>query len=158
MATKSNNFEYLILFFPPVAKKITPKKYFETIIVAFLILAYLTEKHFFPLNSLILVWSSNCNHAELSSAVLPQALSLCGYLEREPGLVAGQRVLELGAGTGLVGLVAHALGKPAVTSSLPPSVSFSHCMTGPHGGGEWEGNGRGGEGMGRWLMLLVSQW
>ena len=30
-------------------------------------------------------------------------------------LVLGQRVIELGAGTGLVGLVAHALGKSTCT-------------------------------------------
>ena len=69
--------------------------------------------------------------------MLPQALSLCGYLEMEPGLVAGQRVLELGAGTGLVGLVAHALGKSAVTLCLSHTACTCRIMTGPwrEGGG-----------------------
>ena len=44
--------------------------------------------------------------------VLIQALALCRYLEEDGAqLVRGKRVIELGAGTGLVGLVAHGLGK-----------------------------------------------
>ena len=41
-----------------------------------------------------------------------QALALCRYLESvNSDLLSGRRVIELGAGTGLVGLVAHALGE-----------------------------------------------
>ena len=44
--------------------------------------------------------------------MLIQALALCRYLEEDGAqLVRGKRVIELGAGTGLVGLVAHGLGK-----------------------------------------------
>ncbi len=40
-----------------------------------------------------------------------QAIALSEYLESTNGTaVAGKRVLELGAGTGLVGMVASALG------------------------------------------------
>ena len=42
----------------------------------------------------------------------PQALVLCQYLEAEfPAAVHGKRVVELGAGTGLAGMVALALGE-----------------------------------------------
>jgi predicted nicotinamide N-methyase len=49
------------------------------------------------------------------------ALSLCEELERRPALVAGRRVLELGAGCGLVGLLAARLGAASVvlTDSVP---------------------------------------
>ena len=40
-----------------------------------------------------------------------QALALCRYMEGlNSDLLTGERMIELGAGTGLVGLVAHALG------------------------------------------------
>jgi predicted nicotinamide N-methyase len=38
------------------------------------------------------------------------AIGLAQFMEREPHYVAGKRVLELGAGLGLSGIVAHALG------------------------------------------------
>ena len=44
-----------------------------------------------------------------------QAILLCQYLaQQSPGIVADARVIELGSGTGLVGLVASALGKCAI--------------------------------------------
>ena len=45
-------------------------------------------------------------------SIHPQALVLCQYLEVEfPAAVHGKRVVELGAGTGLAGMVALALGE-----------------------------------------------
>jgi len=42
---------------------------------------------------------------------LPQAIALCQYLETlDSGVLSGKRVIELGAGTGLAGMVASALG------------------------------------------------
>jgi predicted nicotinamide N-methyase len=42
------------------------------------------------------------------------ALVLCKYLERNPDIVVGKRVLDLSAGVGLVGLVAKKLGAKSV--------------------------------------------
>ena len=39
-----------------------------------------------------------------------QAIVLCEYLESNPSVVQGKDVLELGAGTGLVGMVSGLLG------------------------------------------------
>lgn len=40
-----------------------------------------------------------------------QAVVLCEYLEKNQDLVKDKRVVELGAGTGLVGIVAGLLGR-----------------------------------------------
>lgn len=46
---------------------------------------------------------------------LLQAIALCQYLETlGSGALSGRRVIELGAGTGLTGMVASALGNAAV--------------------------------------------
>ena len=39
-----------------------------------------------------------------------QALHLCGYLEDQSVELRGKRIIELGAGTGVVGIVAARLG------------------------------------------------
>ena len=53
--------------------------------------------------------------AGTGSSVWDGAVALARYLERQPARVRGRDVLELGAGTGLVGLVAAALGARRVT-------------------------------------------
>lgn len=50
------------------------------------------------------------------------AIVLAKYLELNPWLVQGKRVVELGAGTGVVGLVAAALGAIHVTLTDMESV------------------------------------
>lgn len=42
--------------------------------------------------------------------VWPASLVMCEFLKRNPELVKGKRVLELGSGTGIVGLYAAKLG------------------------------------------------
>lgn len=54
---------------------------------------------------------SDCGQPSLSMCLFLQALVLSKYLETRSGRdVIGKRVLELGAGTGLVGMVASVLG------------------------------------------------
>ena len=50
----------------------------------------------------------------IGAAVYDAAYVLAEYLERHPELVNGNRVLELGAGPGLVGIVAGLLGAEKV--------------------------------------------
>lgn len=47
--------------------------------------------------------------------VWPAGLFMCDFLKRNPELVKGKRVLELGSGTGIVGLYAAKLGAAHVT-------------------------------------------
>jgi predicted nicotinamide N-methyase len=65
------------------------------------------------------------------------SLLLAFILCHRPALVRGKRVLELGAGTGLLGIVCARLGAVSPLSispslspslSLPPSLSFSSLL------------------------------
>jgi len=47
--------------------------------------------------------------------IWPASLFMCDFLKRNPELVKGKRVLELGSGTGIVGLYAAKLGATHVT-------------------------------------------
>ncbi|KAK1902223.1 EEF1A lysine methyltransferase 3 [Dissostichus eleginoides] len=46
----------------------------------------------------------------VASRVWESALHLCGYLEEQSVELRGQRIIELGAGTGVVGILAARLG------------------------------------------------
>jgi predicted nicotinamide N-methyase len=50
------------------------------------------------------------------------ALALASYLAADPDLVAGRRVLELGAGVGLPGLVARSLGASVTQTDHQPEA------------------------------------
>ncbi|CAE7462518.1 Mettl21c [Symbiodinium pilosum] len=54
--------------------------------------------------------------------VWPTAVAFCRYLCDKKLDLEGRRVLDLGAGTGLVGLVAHRLGAKSVTFTDVPRV------------------------------------
>ena len=67
-------------------------------------------------------------------------VALCDWLCARPGRVCGKRVVELGAGTGLVGLVCGLLGAAQVSekdnksAQVGPSPAFYRCVpTGMHG-------------------------
>ena len=67
-----------------------------------------------------------------------KASCLCSDLVEKPALVQGKRVLEIGAGTGLCGIVAAKLGAAQVILDCPPpnlkllfslySLTFQHTI------------------------------
>jgi predicted nicotinamide N-methyase len=65
------------------------------------------------------VWIQETSYADggLGWRVWPSAARLCGRLAAAPGTVAGRRVLELGSGVGLAGLLASRLGAASVVLS-----------------------------------------
>ncbi|XP_043107477.1 EEF1A lysine methyltransferase 3-like [Puntigrus tetrazona] len=59
----------------------------------------------------------------VSASVWDSALHLCQYFESESLDLRGTRVIELGGGTGLVGIVAARLGAHVTITDLPSAVS-----------------------------------
>ncbi|KAK5872247.1 hypothetical protein PBY51_012966 [Eleginops maclovinus] len=55
----------------------------------------------------------------VASRVWESALHLCGYLEEQFVELRGKRVIELGAGTGVVGILAARLGAVVTLTDLP---------------------------------------
>ena len=70
--------------------------------------------------------------------VWPAAARLCSYLAGAPSLVRGRRVLELGAGAGLPGIVAGLIGAGTVTltDGEPLAVSLARRTAALNGLGE----------------------
>lgn len=60
---------------------------------------------------------STCPSALLISA--PKALTLCKYFEKQKLNFWGKKVIELGAGTGIVGILATLLGGDVTITDLP---------------------------------------
>ncbi|NXY39695.1 EFMT3 methyltransferase, partial [Pomatorhinus ruficollis] len=58
----------------------------------------------------------------LAGAVWEAALSLCRFLGEQNLELAGRRVLELGAGTGIVGIFAAMLGAEVTLTDRPPAL------------------------------------
>ncbi|KAM7422334.1 hypothetical protein PAMA_010411 [Pampus argenteus] len=54
----------------------------------------------------------------VAAPVWEAALHLCGYLEDQPVELRGRRIIELGAGTGVVGIVAARLGADVTLTDL----------------------------------------
>ncbi|XP_042262554.1 EEF1A lysine methyltransferase 3-like [Thunnus maccoyii] len=55
----------------------------------------------------------------VAAPVWEAALHLCGYLEDQSVELSGKRIIELGAGTGVVGIVAARLGAVVTLTDLP---------------------------------------
>ncbi|XP_054473593.1 EEF1A lysine methyltransferase 3-like [Anoplopoma fimbria] len=55
----------------------------------------------------------------VAAPVWEAALHLCGYLEEQSVELRGKRVIELGAGTGVVGILAARLGAVVTLTDLP---------------------------------------
>lgn len=55
----------------------------------------------------------------VAAPVWEAALHLCGYLEDQSVELRGKRIIELGAGTGVVGIVAARLGAVVTLTDLP---------------------------------------
>ncbi|KJE92899.1 hypothetical protein CAOG_03784 [Capsaspora owczarzaki ATCC 30864] len=67
--------------------------------------------------------------AGIAFQLWPAAIALCDYLDRQHASngrdnLAGRTALELGAGTGLVGMAAAKLGAHAVITDLPQVIGF----------------------------------
>lgn len=61
------------------------------------------------------------------------ALALCRHVDRAPALVRGRRVLEFGAGTGLVGLFCASAGAASVlVTDQEPGLAAANAAASPH--------------------------
>ncbi|XP_055146386.1 protein N-lysine methyltransferase METTL21A isoform X3 [Symphalangus syndactylus] len=73
----------------------------------------------------------NWRHLGVAAVVWDAAIVLSTYLEMGAVELRGRSAVELGAGTGLVGIVAALLGLESLGSSYPPaSASQSAGITG----------------------------
>ncbi|XP_038608777.1 EEF1A lysine methyltransferase 3 [Tachyglossus aculeatus] len=63
----------------------------------------------------------------VAAPVWDAALSLCGYFEQQQLDFGGKRVIELGAGTGVVGILAALLGGDVTITDLPLALEQIQC-------------------------------
>lgn len=61
--------------------------------------------------------------------IWPAGIAMCEFLKRNPELVKGKRILELGSGTGIVGLYAAKLGAEHVTLTDFIDFNIEHIKT-----------------------------
>ncbi|XP_056099074.1 EEF1A lysine methyltransferase 3-like [Rhinichthys klamathensis goyatoka] len=64
-----------------------------------------------------------CANLGVSASVWDSALHLCQLFEKESLDLSGKRIIELGAGTGLVGIVAARLGAHVTITDLPLALA-----------------------------------
>ncbi|MBN3303452.1 EFMT3 methyltransferase, partial [Amia calva] len=58
----------------------------------------------------------------VAAQVWDSALCLCRYLEQQQCVFSGQRVIELGSGTGILGILAARLGAQVTLTDLPHTL------------------------------------
>jgi predicted RNA methylase len=85
----------------------------------------LTTVAFMPLTRLAAL-SKDSNQEISGQKVWCGSLSVLQYIISQPHLVAGREVLELGAGTGIVGMVCHKLGASRVWLTDHDERSLTH--------------------------------
>lgn len=59
----------------------------------------------------------------VAAPVWEAAIHLCGYLEEQSVELRGKRIIELGAGTGLLGILAARLGAVVTLTDLPVAIT-----------------------------------
>ncbi|XP_029946614.1 EEF1A lysine methyltransferase 3 [Salarias fasciatus] len=73
----------------------------------------------------------------VAAPVWEAALYLCNYLEQQRVELRGKRIIELGAGTGVVGIAAARLGAEVTLTDLPMALSYLEanvCINKPSSG------------------------
>lgn len=68
------------------------------------------------------------------SSRMSACISACRHLVSKPGLVCGKRVLEIGSGCGLCGMLALKLQAQEVSSFLLPAVKHRHWAVDAYSG------------------------